>query len=941
MGKLVVQGLVAVLGLASILNICLAEVSYRSIPLLQSTSDTVRPLALGFTYHALLPWFGTNEPPALLVMNHGGYFENRSLLYRAAGKDGSEKFFPLPADYPVYDRGRPLMELEPSTYIPIPREDGLFDLIRPGNWIYYINTGTAGAPEFKESYSMKFKGAKKNGDAWVADVTGDGVPDALVAGLVNQAQKFHMYPDYPKQKGPWAGVAQPNMGSLPDTDIQNFRGYDIAGNWLGLPVRKYLWWAKGAFDGNGELGFGEFREVRCGETDYPVQWQCFGSGMSPVAMDLEGGLHIILFSGIDQAYALPVRGEFGHELRVGKAEPLLKDALPMLSVNHPKAVGVGDLNMDGIDDLVIGSGGNGRFTVLSGTAPGNFKDLGNIFCKGGPLAGDTLALPVRRDWNKDGYPDVIVGGASGELSLWNGTADPLVYEECRFFRTPSGFIRHRPVDGNLQGDNETAWSYIQPDVFDWDGDGNLDLITNDNEAKLFLYQGTGSGVMLKERKRFMRGAKPLPVAWRSRPAVIDGKHGVSGDDRPCLFFTKWDNKLAIGVPETKGSLNIDKVIEVQDEDGMPIVLSGPVGLSGRTKFSIADWDNDGVWDVVFGSQRALQRFFRIPDRESPSATPFWMRNVGTNDKPVFQLPRMITFKDGSPIKVNNHNFNIWPTDLNGDGLLDMIFGDDEGFIFYLYRDQLEWNEDIEEDRKMKKLLAAASVAVTVHVSGETVFSENWDYTNQTISAILDGGEGWSGGWQASGEMKEVQSSEMRLSQGVFASLLENGCAVVGGEGKRTTTIKRCLAKSIDFNPENETTFTFSMVFSRTDKTNNDGTEVLGLFELASFDGEVLCAVETGSKESLILKLGGETVATADQKFFFDVSYMIQGKLILRPEGENDELFAKLESASPEGASTDWDLKMEMEVDGVASLFQQRIMKYAGRGYFDNLQMQAE
>ena len=47
---------------------------------------------------------------------------------------------------------------------------------------------------------------------------------------------------------------------------------------------------------------------------------------------------------------------------------------------------------------------------------------------------------------------------------------------------------------------------------------------------------------------------------------------------------------------------------------------------------------------------------------------------------------------GSPIVVSKHSFEVFPTDLNGDGQLDIIFGDDEGNIYYQMRDNLSWDE---------------------------------------------------------------------------------------------------------------------------------------------------------------------------------------------------------------------------------------------------------
>lgn len=691
----------------SLIMICLtaqaglaAGEAAQPLPVLSAGPDTVRPLPLGFTSRSMLPWFGPDEPPAFLVANHSKYYPDRTLLFRAAGKDGSGQPFALPGDFPLY-RGLPFTKegigegasIPGSRYHPIPREDGLFDLIHQGKLTYYRNVGKVGAPKFVADYAVGTAEPLKGNSHWIEDVNGDGIPDLLSGGLENESLKFNQFPDWPQEKGPWSGNEHPNMGSLPDADIQSFRGYDIAGNWMGQPIRKYLWWARGSRDAGGRLDFGKYQPVRYGETDYPVQWQGFGRQLSPAVMHLENGTFIVVFSGPDEVLALPLRGEKDGELRTGKAIPLLKNGERHLkTVNLPQVIGVGDMNRDGHPELVVGSGANGRLTVLSGTRAGEFQELGNVFSLGGPVSGDTLAVPVRGDWDGDGREDIIVGDASGYLALWKGTDNPLTYGPCEFIRTEAGVVRHRPLDGNLQGAEEDAWSYTQPEMFDWDGDGRKDIITNDNEAKLLLYRGTGSGSLVQAPERFMLKDKPLPLAWRSRPSVIPAKYGLAGPDKNALLFMTWDRKMAYAVPDKAGSTTFESVTDLAYIDGQPIILSGPAGLSGRIKFTAADWDGDGKWDVVAGVQQALQKFFRPAGTEAPSAAPYWLRNVGTNEQPKFEYPRLITFKNGSPIVVSKHSFEVFPTDLNGDGQLDIIFGDDEGNIYYQMRDNLSWDE---------------------------------------------------------------------------------------------------------------------------------------------------------------------------------------------------------------------------------------------------------
>jgi hypothetical protein len=922
---------------------------YRPLPPITVEDEVTHPLPLGFTSRSVAPWFGPDEAPAIFITGHSPYFPERNQIYRATGHDGTGKAFALPADYALYEpmpfdveHAGPGAAIGAGRIQAIPREDGLFDVIsfRGDGLRYHHNIGQPGQPEFAEPYFIETKEELKSGGKWIADVTGDGVPDLLVGGILNDSDKFSQYPDWPVERGPWSGDTHPNMGSLPDTDIQSFRGYDIAGNWMGSPVRKYLWWAKGSLNDKGELQFGAFKNVRYGETDYMVQWHDFGTQLSPLVMDVEDQPYIILLAGPDEILALPLRGEDEGELRTGKAVNVLKnDSRTLKSANLPSIIGLGDMNGDGNEDIIIGSGANGRLTVLSGTRMGEFEEMGNVYSKGGIIAGDTLSVPARADWDGDGYPDIVVGDGSGFYSLWRGSEDPFVYQSCDFLYTDSGVIRHRPEGGNLQGQVEKAWSYTQPELFDWDGDGHLDLISNDNEAKLFLYRGDGSA-HVSERERFMFGDKPLPVAWRSRPAVVDGQYGLAGDDRNSLLFMTWDRKLAYAIPESNGSINFEDVVELGYEDGSPIILSGPAGLSGRIKFAVADWDEDGVWDLVLGVQHSLQKYFRLPGTESPSSAPYWMRNIGTNDNPVFEPARMITFKDGSPIRVKSHEFSVYPTDLDDDGHLDIIFGEDEGFIFYLMRDQLAWNEDISAVKNM--IAEEAEIRKNAsNLSPGTLFQENWDYRTGLVTGdTLDGGKGWNGPWLMDASKAEIRSTPMH-KESVFSANSRGNFLQLSGDGKKTAAMRRVLAQPFSLQQQEPVTLVYSIDWERVDNSDNGGNEGINLLSLCTLRGNSLLSIGTNSAEQLEIRIGN-TATTTTGKLDFVGAWTLRAEIDLNPAGEPLEVRVVVSTETlPRYIGKDnWSLKAQGEIDGVIGSFALSIGKYAGQVDFDNLQLTA-
>ena len=133
----------------------------------------------------------------------------------------------------------------------------------------------------------------------------------------------------------------------------------------------------------------------------------------------------------------------------------------------------------------------------------------------------------------------------------------------------------------------------------------------------------------------------------------------------------------------------------KDKNGNPIRISDMAGKdAGRARISLADWDSDGDLDILhnahnlFGDQKALLK-------EVKNAG--WFENVGTQSDPVFVWQGEILKKDIS--RTSEHSTSQEPIDFDGDGILDMLLGGEDGRITCYHRAFIE--DDLPELKLLK------------------------------------------------------------------------------------------------------------------------------------------------------------------------------------------------------------------------------------------------
>lgn len=287
-------------------------------------------------------------------------------------------------------------------------------------------------------------------------------------------------------------------------------------------------------------------------------------------------------------------------------------------------------------------------------ADGQFIDTGSA---GGHSA------PCVEDLDGDGLKDLIVGDYGGKFRLYRnvGTANGPSYEN-------EGFIQAGDQDANV-----LIYCCIgsQARFGDLNGDGIRDMISNSYDpGHCYIFWGL-LGNRFDAREELLDKAC-IPI----RTAPIQNQDLQSFGS----FFemVDWDNDgdldILIGCFDGTLKLRTNEGTKTKPEfaaENVDVVVDGkPLRVKDHFCPKVADWDGDGLWDIIAGSDDGSVTFFR---------------NVGSKTSPAFaEGENLVKSREG-----NAHNRVIWNesgvvpgirsqaevVDFNGDGKLDLLVGD--------------------------------------------------------------------------------------------------------------------------------------------------------------------------------------------------------------------------------------------------------------------------
>ncbi|NCG18688.1 MAG: hypothetical protein GWP91_06725 [Rhodobacterales bacterium] len=311
---------------------------------------------------------------------------------------------------------------------------------------------------------------------------------------------------------------------------------------------------------------------------------------------------------------------FSYQVAVDVVAPLVPDAAWMGARSaDSRAVGPGDINGDGYDDVVFGSQElnldrykSGAVFVYAGSANGIVPTAAQVFSgsQRDQLMGSSLSVV---DVNGDGQLDLLVGSSKDDFT------DVDIGSVRVHLGISGGFFEDEP-EWTLHGVNSYDYAGASLGACDFDGDGYVDIVVGADGAEdrsilgypnrsgaVFVFKGSATGFV------------DAPATTRYGQQLNDGVWTLA----ETLYLG--DRDLAVGDVNGDGLCDVMADIADAPVDGVTvgegyalvwhgtangILTADPVRAYANyqdssadfgRRLALADFDGDGSDDVVVGS----------------------------------------------------------------------------------------------------------------------------------------------------------------------------------------------------------------------------------------------------------------------------------------------------------------------------------------------------
>jgi len=287
--------------------------------------------------------------------------------------------------------------------------------------------------------------------------------------------------------------------------------------------------------------------------------------------------------------------------------------------------------------------------------------------------------PMFADFDGDGDLDLICGEFVDKMTWFEniGTRTKPLYKAGKFLTCDKDTLR-------------ATLEMIVPVAFDFDKDGQMDILCGEEDGRIAFYRnsGPGDGMPRFEKPVYLQQvASDLKFGALATPYSVDwdgdgDEDLISGNSAGFLSFIenlsggetpKW-NKPALLKADGK-TIHI-----VAGENGS---IQGPAEAKwGYTVPVVVDWDGDGRKDILVNSIWGEVLWYRNKGSLTDLEGPFKMKVAweGETPKPAWNwwTPEKNTF-------VTQWRTVPFAIDWNHDGLQDLVMLDQEGYLAFFER----------------------------------------------------------------------------------------------------------------------------------------------------------------------------------------------------------------------------------------------------------------
>ncbi len=298
------------------------------------------------------------------------------------------------------------------------------------------------------------------------------------------------------------------------------------------------------------------------------------------------------------------------------------------------------------------------------------------------------------DWDGDGDDDLLIGEFLDRISFFEnvGTRTKPRLAPGRFLMAEGEILR-------------LDLCMIMPTVCDFDGDDDLDLIVGEEDGYVdWVENVAGKGKLPRLKKPVYLTSIDLPV--KSGGLAVPAAGDWDGDGDTDLVVGNTAGYLELFLNEGSEGTPVFRRAGYLTEPGGPIRImagyngsvQGPCETKwGYTVPTVVDWDGDGKLDVLANSIIGRLMWWRRvkKDTSAPLATgqPLRVRWPGDPPHPKWNWwkPGYDGFDSaGWGASAKDELVTQWRTrpqvtDLNGDGLGDLVSLDHEGYLCVYYR----------------------------------------------------------------------------------------------------------------------------------------------------------------------------------------------------------------------------------------------------------------